>query len=382
MHLLTTVGLLGLSLFGWLIVTMIKVAKTDLRSTQIKAIKFVAFGLLFFLFLLPGTYLIFFTLGVTLLLWGIQVKLAGGTKGIDLHLDDMDNRHQVIKRIAIYAPAVILIVLCGGSLYFSGRAYAGELTFKRSLDAAAKNDGLNTYNLQREAILQNPLLPRYRRAYSATNLALANSIASNANLTDQDKQNIAQLIQQSIREAKVAVTLEPANTANWENLTLVYRSLINAAQGADQWTIAALSQAIMSDPVNPGLRIDLGGVYYSLGKYDQAIRLFQQATELKPNYGNAFYNLSHAYLMKKEITSAYDNMSQTLSLTQADSADYTKAKGELEELSKQLPKTATPTEAPAPANGELQAPSPAPSPAAPVALPTGSGPENATTTTP
>ena len=207
----------------------------------------------------------------------------------------------------------------------------------------------------------------------------------NKELTDQDKQNIAQLIQQSIREAKIAVTLEPANTANWENLTLVYRSLINAAQGADQWTIAALSQAIMSDPVNPGLRIDLGGVYYALGKYDQAIRLFQQAAELKPDYANAYYNLSHAYLMKKEIASAYDAMRQTLSFTPQDSADYAKAKSELEELVKLLPKTNTPAASPepvAPARTQLQVPSPAPSPAAPVTLPAESGPENATTTNP
>lgn len=384
LQILTTVGLIGLALFGWLISTMIKAAKTDLRSTQAKALKFVAFGLLFFLFLLPGTFLIYFALAITLLLWGIQVKLGNGTKTIELHLDEMNDRPQTVKLVTIYASATILLCLVAGSIYFSGRAYAGELTFKRSLDAAAKNDGLNTYNLQRQAVLQNPLLPRYRRAYSATNLAIANALAGNKDITDQDKQNVAQLIQQSIREAKVAVTLEPQNVTNWENLTLIYRSLISAASGADQWTIAALSQAILTDSVNPSLRVDLGGVYYSLGKYDQAIRLFQQAAELKPNYANAFYNLSHAYLMKKEVVSAYDNMRQTLSLVKPDSADYTKAQSELAELSKQLPKSATQASGSdvAPANTELQAPSPAPSPATPLTLPAGSGPENATTTTP
>jgi tetratricopeptide (TPR) repeat protein len=290
----------------------------------------------------------------------------------------------ILKRIAILTPAVLLIVSSGVVLYFSGRAYAAEVAFKQSLDAAAKNDGLATYNAQRQTLMLNPFSPRYHRAYAATNLALANSLASNKDLTEQDKQNIAQLIQQAIREAKIAVTLEPNNTANWENLTLVYRSLINAAEGADQWTIAALSQAILSDPVNPALRVDLGGIYYALGRYDQAIRLFQQAAELKPDYANAFYNLSHAYLMKKEIVLAYDNMRQTLSLTPADSADYAKAKGELEELAKQLPKTEAQTapETVAPARTQLQVPSPAPSPAAPVTLPADAGPENATTTQP
>ena len=147
------------------------------KSAQTKAIKFVAFGTLFFLILLPGTFLMYFTLATTLLLWGIYLKITGHAKVIDIHVDAMSDRPQTIKLIAIYAVAIIMLIKCAGILYISGRAYAAEATFKRSLDAAAKNDGLNTYNLQRQAIMQNPWVPRYRRAYAATNLAIANAMA-------------------------------------------------------------------------------------------------------------------------------------------------------------------------------------------------------------
>ncbi len=388
LQIITTVGVIGLGLFIWLISVMVKTAKVDLRSTQAKAIKIIAFGLLLIFALMPGTYVLFFAFYVCLLLWGLQCKFSAliPTREINLEGEVNSTQPQTLKLIGIYTPVILLLAAIGATGFFGGKAYAAEVSFKQALDAAAKNDGLATYNLERQAILQNAYVPRYRRAYAATNLALANSIAANKNLTDQDKQNVAQLIQQAIREAKVAASLEPENVNNWENLTLIYRSLINAAQGADQWTVAALSQAIQTDPTNPSLRVDLGGVYYSLGKYDQAIRLFQQATELKSDYANAYYNLSHSYLQKKDVITAFDYMQQTLSLTKADSADYTKAKGELEELSQQLPKTEAAkvdaSKQTAPAKTELQAPSPAPSPTNNVTLPQDSGPENATNTSP
>jgi tetratricopeptide (TPR) repeat protein len=388
LQIVTTVGAIGLGLFIWVITTMAKVAKVDLKSTQAKAIKIVSFGLLLFFILMPGTYTLFFAFYICLLLWGLHIKFSSviPTKELSFAVEENTTKPQTLKMIGVFTPVVLVIAAIGATGFFGGRAYAAEITFKNALDAAAKNDGLATYNLERQAIMLNAYVPRYRRAYAATNLALANSIASNKDITDQDKQNVAQLIQQAIREGKVAASLEPENVNNWENLTLIYRSLINAAEGADQWTVAALSQAIQTDPTNPSLRIDLGGVYYSLGRYDQAIRLFQQAAELKSDYANAYYNLSHSYLQKKDVVSAYDYMQQTLSLTKADSADYTKAKQELEELSKQLPKTeatkAQSAKEVAPAKTQLQAPSPAPSPTTGVTLPQGSGPENATQTTP
>jgi len=379
LQMLTTVGLIGFGLFIWLISIMIKTAKLDLHSAQAKSIIITAFGILLLLFLIPSTYPMLFMFYLSLLLWGLQLKLSNHdvikTLGGELKTTE---RIKPLQLISFYAPIVFLFAVAGASLYFAGRAYAAEITFKQALDAAAANDGVKTYDLQRQAIMQNPYLPRYRRAYAATNLALANSLSTNKNLTDQDKQQIAQLVQQSIREAKIAVSMEPANVTNWESLALIYRSLINAAQGADQWTVAAMAQAIKVDAVNPSLRIDLGGVYYLLGKYDQAIRLFQQAAELKSDYANAYYNLSHAYQQKKDVVTAFDYMRQALSLTKSDSADYTKAKGELEELSKQLPvneasKAATIKQT-APAKTELQAPAPASAPAA-VNLPATAGPD-------
>jgi tetratricopeptide (TPR) repeat protein len=387
LQLIATVGLLGTFAFVLILSHMVKLAKAPITGIQIRSLKVTAFTLAILFFLIPGSYVLYFAFAVILSLWSLAAKFAGieTIKSAHITFEDVADNPQTLKKIGVYAPAVLMIGVTGAALYLGSQVYAADITFKRSIDAATKNDGLTTYNLQRDAILKNPYLATYRRAYATTNLALANAIAGGENLTDQDRQNIAQLIQQAIREAKIAASISPNNVANWETLATIYRALINAAEGADQWTVAALAQAIQTDPTNPALRVQLGGIYYSLGAYDQAIRLFQQAAELKPDFTNAYYNLSHAYLQKQDVIAAYDYMRQTLSLTQPDSADYTKARQELEALSEKLPKqeaAAAQGQQPAPAQTTLETAPPAPTPTTEVDLPQNSGPENVDTTTP
>jgi len=248
------------------------------------------------------------------------------------------------------------------SLYFWGRVYAADMAFRQSLNALAENRGTIVYNQQIRAITLNPYNPNYREAYSQTNFALANSIAGQQELTDQDRANITQLIQQAIREAKAATVLNPTEATNWENLAQLYRNLINFAQGADQWAIAAYRQAIVTDPLNPRIRVNLGGLFFGLQNYEAATRQFQNAVDLKPDYANGYYNLAAAYREREMYSEAYLAMQAVLNTLPADSPDYPKAKGELDELAAKLPapeEVTPPEEEEAPV---LTEPSPLPSP--------------------
>ncbi|MEO0087787.1 MAG: tetratricopeptide repeat protein [candidate division WOR-3 bacterium] len=282
-----------------------------------------------------------------------------------------------------WLPLLIIIGIFFPVVWFAGRAYAGEIYFQKSLKALAKNDGLKTYNFQRQAIAFNPRRTDFHLAFSQTNWALAQSISQNppsGQLTDQDRQNITQLIQQAINEAKIATSLRPNNSACWENLASIYRNLINLAQGADQWAITAYQQAVLTDPINPRLRIDLGGLFYALGNYDEAQKIFRIAVDLKPDHANAWYNLAAAYREDQKYLQAYQAMQQTLSLVPIDSEDWKKAKQELDDLAKKLP-SPTPTPlgqpTPTPVKEELKEPQPLPSPAIqpPLELPEENKPE-------
>jgi tetratricopeptide (TPR) repeat protein len=392
-HTITVTGFLGLAAFLWLAVSGSKALRSGQSTLLDRLFKVIAVALFLLMLLIPATYLHLFTFIMLLSLWSIYLKASHdrAAKVLDLNLDSIrfvragseaaERQPVPILPFAVAIPAILISL---GMLYYTGRAYYAETIFKRSLDAATQNDGVATYDLQRQAILTNPYSSRYHRAYSATNLALANSIAGKEELTDEDRANISQLIQQSIREAKAAVALDPANSQNWENLTFVYRSLINVAQNADSWTVASLAQAIQNDPVNPRLRLELGGIYYALQRYDQAIRLYQQAAELKPDWANAYYNLSAAHQQKSEFAQAFDYMRQVLRLVPQDSADYARAQEELEALAEKL--NVPQAEQVPPPTGELEAadaPIPTPNPeGAQVELPEESGPQGLSNQTP
>lgn len=263
------------------------------------------------------------------------------------------------------------------SFYLWGRVYGADMAFRRSLDALTQNQGIRVYNEQIKALDLNPYNPNYRRAYSQTNFALANSLSTQENLSDQDRANITQLIQQAINEAKSATVLNPEDSANWENLAQIYRNLINLAEGADQWTIAAYQQAIATDPVNPRIRVNLGGLFYAFQNYEIATRHFENAVNLKPDYANGYYNLAVVYRDREMYQEAYSTMQTVLNLVPLDSPDYQIVKDELDELAKKLP---APEEISQPESEQepiLTPPEPLPSPIVepPIELPEESAPE-------
>ena len=222
-------------------------------------------------------------------------------------------------------------------IYYSYILLSAEATFNKSLNALNKNDGKATYDLMVKAISQNPSVDRYHASFAQVNMALARAAAQKKDLTDADRNTISQLIQQAINQGKAAAALNPQRSQNWEILAGIYREIMAFAKGADAFTVQTYSQAISLDPTNPNLRIALGGVYYALGNYDDAIDAFKLATFAKPDLANAHYNLAIAYREKKDIERAIAEMKVVLTLVQKDSADYKLAQTTLEELEKNKP---------------------------------------------
>jgi len=276
----------------------------------------------------------------------------------------------------------LALVMIAPTYYFASRAYAAEILFHQALRHAAANDGRRTYETLISTIKANPYKDTYRVTYSQTNLLLANSLAAGkTELTDDQRTTITQLIQQAVREAKNAVLLNPAKVSNTENLAGIYRSLLTLAQGADAWTVASYRQAIQLDPVNPNLRIALGGVYYGAKNYDEAARLFAEAVNLKPNHANAHYNLAVALREKGDLPRAAAAMQNVVNLVQKDSADYTKALAELEELRTRAGQQSA--EPVPPAETQLTQPEALPTPQiTPIQLPEELGPDTTPSPTP
>ena len=217
---------------------------------------------------------------------------------------------------------VIGICIVSAVGYFAGKTYASEIYFKRSIDAIRTNDGREVYTNLQKAVQVNPYIEKYRNQFAQMNLLLANNIARKENITDDERKAAGQFVQQSIAEAKALVALNPNRASNWNTLAVIYRNIINVAQGADAWTVASYQEAIKHDPANPLLHLNLGGVFYGAKNYEGSTMAFERAVSLKPDWANAHYNYAWSLFQQGKTAQAVAVMQNVLTLLDKNSDDY------------------------------------------------------------
>lgn len=245
-------------------------------------------------------------------------------------------------RILPFIAAIIMLGFVGMIDYMTGRYILSDMALQQSLVAASQNNGLATYNFQRQAIALFPYRDTNYRIFSQTNLALANSLAvsqpTGQQPSQQTQQTILTLIQQSINAARNAVTISPQTALNWNNLSNIYRSLIGFGQNADQFAVVTNQEAIRLDPANPQQYINLGGIYYQLGAWDNALAQFNAAVQMKPDFANAYYNLGHAFEGKGDLANALIQYQAVSRLVQNDQPSLKRITDEINVLQEKIGK--------------------------------------------
>ena len=395
LHVFTETGLFGLIAFGLLLFNLIKISLHNKEGRSGRSFV-IGYWLLVILFI-PPSFISFFLLTIYLAyLANLPVEGSAEHDRFVPVSSTFDLSDLIPLYIGIPLGCLLLIAVSG---FFLVQTYRSEYYFKQSLNAIVANNLKGLYDNQKQAVLINPYFEKYRLNFAQTNLLVANNVINRAvqaaksqpgqpgeankiELSAQDQQTVAQAIQAAIAEGKAAVALNPQKAGNWENLAIIYRSIMNYVQGqADAWVISSYQQAISLDPINPAYRLNLGGVYYGFGLYDDAVKLFEQATALKPDWSNAFYNLAWALFQKADYQKAALNMQNVVYLLdpKKDKTDFDKASADLAEFKKKLPEAElTPTPSPIqPRSVQLTQPSPAPTQQVepPIKLPKEASPE-------
>lgn len=262
------------------------------------------------------------------------------------------NNSQASMSVLAFLPILAAVVL---GFYFTGKSAAAEYYHRQAQNATANNLPLKTvYDHLLKAEQLNPKVDLYRTGLAQTNFAIANAIASQkgpteaspeGSLTDEDKKDIQQFLQQSITEGRSSVTLSPRSSFNWEVLAIIYRQITGVAPNSLQFSLDAYGRAIALNPLNPTLRRSVGEVYYQMKNYDLAVRFFDDAVSLKPDYTDALYDLAIALrdkgsykdgiaVAEKLVAQLQDNTS---------SKDYRLASELLADLKTKAPSDTNPT---------------------------------------
>jgi len=212
--------------------------------------------------------------------------------------------------------------------------YPSEYYMRKAMLAAEKNQGTLVYDYQARAINANTRRDVYHNAYAQTSLALAQVLATKSStVTETEQETIKNLLSEAVRSTRATTEiLEPVNVTNWEIRAELAKALMGVASDASQSAKMALNTAIQLDPANPRLRLDLGGIYYAEGDYLSAANMFRQATNLKSNYANAYYNFGQALLNLEDYANATKAFETVQKLVPENSTDAKIIANELQKL--------------------------------------------------
>ena len=365
LDLFTVSGILGAVTFVFLLLVSWKSVSSVSGGGDVPYLKAT-----FFVFVL--SFLVFPAFNVTLFFFFVLISVFAAlvSRGLVFHVSMWGDQASTGRQRGFNLMALLVVFASIGSLslvgFFGGKAYAADVFYRKALNAVSSQGKYkDVMDSMARAIQLNPRVDFYRTDHSQISLALVQEIAKKESLSEADKNDITGLVQLSIAQAKAAVSLNPTKSANWANLGNVYRAIMPIVQGSDQFAISVYQEAIALEPTNPNLRIALGGVWYSLANYDEAIKSFELAVAAKSDLANAHYNLAIALRDASKTERAVLEIREVLKLLDPKSSDYSSAQAELEKLEVQVAKDkgATPS-AELKDGGRAQPPLQAPQPAA------------------
>ncbi|HUD44182.1 MAG TPA: tetratricopeptide repeat protein [Patescibacteria group bacterium] len=342
LELLATTGVLGLGSFLFIVY---KVIKQRILFLPV-AVALVA------AFLLPFSPIIYILLFVILAIYASLYSLNNQRSSPELEFNFVALKKGLFSStpegegersrfqggsmiLPLIAELIILVLLGWGGTYIVNYVVS-DVMFQKSLITASQNNGQTTYNLEKNAIAIFPYRDAYYRIFAQTNLSLANSLAAsqpkNSKPDATVQNNVLTLIQQSITAARAAVTVAPNTALDWNTLSDIYRSLIGFGQNAENFSVVSNQQAIALDPNNPQQYVNLGGIYYQLGQWDNAQSQFMQAVKIKPDYANAYYNLGHTLESKNDLADALQAYQYVQQLVANDPTNTGKINSEIKAL--------------------------------------------------
>ena len=350
LELIATTGLLGAISYLGLVLSIIKIRVVNnplfaalfiiLVASFILPFNFAAIALVT---ILSGMFVAFLNMTQDKRVYDTAMSLVS-TKSGGFSLETSPENHHA-RNVSPVLPAIVfvlILIVIGFVGFYSARFITSDLKFAESLRQVNTN-AQRTYQLESEAIRDFPYRSDYHRVFSQINLALANSLAQNitpgSSPSADVQRSITTLLQQSINSGRNAVILSPFTALNWQNLSQIYRSLINVGQNAEQFAIASMNQAIALDPYNPQFYIQRGGIYYQLRQWDLAQQQFQVAINLKRDFANAYYNLGHALEGKGDFKNALKAYQVVKQLSVGNQANLDKINVEISILEARIGKT-------------------------------------------
>jgi tetratricopeptide (TPR) repeat protein len=285
------------------------------------------------------------TMMLTLLALALSFYLAANLDGYKIKKFSFNNLFdpfnlQPNNKANRYTFATISVLLMAGLIFLSyqiGLHYAAHAAAYQANKAASEEDFNQVFAKQEQSRNLANRSAEWRRIYASSALELAVALSNKTDITPVEQEQVLELINVAITEARAATILQPRLYQNWLVLANIYLQLIDVTEDVGQLAFESLSQATLTNPNDPFMRINLGQFFMRLQQWEEASNFFIQAIERKPDLAVAYYNLAQAYIQNQQILEAENALQQALLLIDKETnlEDYTAVEDQLEAISEQ-----------------------------------------------
>jgi len=318
LELFSTTGILGI--LAW-IVLMGSIVYMTIAKEKFKVFKnqedsnegvVLAFGLLILLFLQ------FFYNSTTLLLFSTWMFAA---ILIIICQKNVKNKEIKLKKLSgmFNVTVVIAAILFGFSVYKISGCYGANIYYKKAVI-----DPATVY--EQEDAMSEAIKLDIRNYIYYVDLA---QICMNRIAEENDKAllngsdistdgELLNLVQELFDKADVAmekaISISPNDVKVWETqayLELNYAGNLEKAK-------SAFEKAIILDPNNPLLKVELGAIFIIEENFEEAIKMFQKATDTKKDLKDAYFGLALCFEKQEEGEKALENYKKLLELSPED----------------------------------------------------------------
>lgn len=313
---LVTLGIVGVLAFLALIISFVSHALKNLENKRSLIISIGVLLLFAELFLndpfLVQFLFIFLGLGVMLAISSSlkEVSLASASKA---------------KAFTVFICIIGLITASLALLYSVGQKYIAAVYYGK---AVVSKDFKGSFQDLQSAVILDSESDRYMRDLSQYFLIDAN----NQKIDEKDKSDtkeavdnrIQSEIASAVRVAQTATIINPAESLNWSNLANIYDKIVLVVGGADVFAEKNYEEAIVRDPKNPALQVNLAMVLLNSADRLKAVKsdkdskngdewksklakaeaAVNKAIELKADYLPAHFQLAMIYVRQEKMKEA------------------------------------------------------------------------------
>jgi|SRR3989339_1958148 len=156
----------------------------------------------------------------------------------------------------------------------------------------------------------------YFRTYAQVYLTKIDSIvAKGSTLSETDKADLQTSFDQAVNGVQLAIGYDKTNYLNHSSLGVVYNTAgLLGVKDAYSKSIEAYKTASTLNPLNPGIKLVTGRIFFAEGKTNEARDYVKEALALKPDYIEALLTISQIEKSSGNNSSAISYAETALSL--------------------------------------------------------------------